>query len=165
MVCKYCGQNLANIFLVDRFLILMLLKLHLFLVFRRWEEMMRHLYPSQPPPMEKLIRLAPDIAEVVLNKCVRKEDMKTKGRTEYKTIYDFSYLDKLPDEQNSDVPYFGPSVMIKYRRSNLLQHPLTVRLINYKWARMGRWLYIGSLTSYILFVTLLTSLLVVEKDQ
>ncbi|XP_066924796.1 transient receptor potential cation channel subfamily A member 1-like [Clytia hemisphaerica] len=131
----------------------------------RWEQMMRHVYPSQPPPMEKLIRLAPDIAEVVLNKCVRKEDMKTKGRTEYNTIYDFGYLDKLPDEKNLEAPYFGPSVMIKYRRSNLLQHPLTVRLINYKWARMGRWLYIGSLTSYILFVALLTSLLVVEKDH
>ena len=134
---------------------------------------MKHLDPSQPPPMEKLIRMAPDIAEIVLSKCVRKEDRKTPGRTEYNTVYDFRYLD-IPLElkfANSDLSssagmqYFGPSTMAKHRRSNLLQHPLAVKLINHRWAKMGRWLYIASLTSYILFVTLLTALVAVEKDQ
>ena len=38
-----------------------------------WEDMLKHLDPARPPPMEKLIRLAPEIAEMVLKKCVRKE--------------------------------------------------------------------------------------------
>ena len=133
---------------------------------------MRHLDPSKPPPMEKLIRLAPDIAEIVLNKCVTKKERKTPGRTEYDTEYRFSYLD-VPLEQklaergseSAGLQYFGPTTMAKYRRSNLLQHPLTVKLINHRWAKMGRWLYLASLSSYILFVTLLTALVAVEKDQ
>jgi len=127
---------------------------------------MKHLNPNQPPPMEKLIRFAPDIAEIVLNNCIKKVDMKIPNRTEYRTEYDFKYLDSPPRrKKDGNLPYFGPSVMVKFRRSNLLQHPLSVKCINSKWAGLGRWIYIASLTSYILFVTFLTTLVAVEKDQ
>lgn len=132
----------------------------------RWEEMMKHLYKNKPHPMENLIRYAPDIAEIVLTNCIKKVDLKIPGRKECKTVYNFKYLYLPPEEQeNMEAAYFGPSTMVKYRKSNLLQHPLTVKLINSKWGKLGRWVYIASLTSYVLFVTLLTSLVAVEKDH
>ena len=119
--------------------------------------------------MEKLIRFAPNIAEIVLNNCIKKEDMKIPNRTVYQMVYEFKYLDSRPSQQKDGddgaIPYFGPSVMAKYRRSNLLQHPVSVKCINSKWAGLGRWFYLASLASYILFVTLLTTLVAVEKDQ
>lgn len=116
--------------------------------------------------MKKLIQFAPKIAEIVLDRCITKKHLGIEGRVEYSTVYDFRYLDIHPDDQaHCEEPYFGPDVMVKYHKDKLLSHPLTVELINHKWARLGRWVYIASLTTYLLFVTLLTSLVVVEKDQ
>lgn len=126
---------------------------------------MKHLDKRQPPPMKKLIQFAPDIAEIVLNQCYTKKDLGIEGRAEYSDVYNFRYLDIHPDDQPKDnEPYFGPSTMVRYNKDKLLSHPVTVKLINNKWARLGRWVYISSLSTYLLFVSLLTSLVVKEKD-
>ena len=115
--------------------------------------------------MKKLIQFAPDIAEVVLNNCIAQKNLGIEGRTEFSTLYDFRYLDMSPDDQpENGETYFGPHTMVKFRRDKLLSHPVTVKLINHKWARLGRWVYVTSLTTYLLFVSLLTALVIKEKD-
>ena len=112
--------------------------------------------------MEKLIAVAPDAAEVVLNNCI--EFSGEKKSPDYTIRYNFEYLDLNPGDQRNEV-YFGPSTMIQFKRENLLSHPLTVKLVNEKWARLGRWMYLLSLLIYLLFVALLTSLVVIDKNR
>ena len=119
-------------------------------------------------PMEKLIAVAPSVAAIVLDKCVTttKEDYEHNGLTLIcdKIVYDFEFLDIEPDEQVNQL-FFAPSNMVKHQREALLSHRLTVKLINDKWARLGRWIYVLSLFFYILFLALLTSLLIIDKDR
>ena len=117
-------------------------------------------------PMGKLIMYAPEIAEMVLDKCIEKNEIKGNSRKmEYTTTYDTQYLDLPYKDRDRNDPYFGPGLMVKYHRNNLLQHPVTVKLINAKWAKMGRMLYLSSLVSYLVFVSLLTAMVVSGKRK
>ncbi|XP_065649513.1 serine/threonine-protein phosphatase 6 regulatory ankyrin repeat subunit B-like isoform X2 [Hydra vulgaris] len=110
--------------------------------------------------MEKIIDLVPDIGEVVLNKCITysKHD---KTDLDYFIEYNFEFVDSSPT--NCQKQFFAPSLMVNFQRGNLLAHPLIVELINQKWSRMGRWMYLGSFSVYLLFVILLTTFAVTGK--
>jgi len=131
---------------------------------KRWREVLNHVDAQGFHPMEKLIATAPKVAEVVLNNCITTSTDKGTNDVDYFISYDYQFLDLSPDQQEGEI-YFGPSNMVHYQREELLSHPLTVNLINDKWARLGRWLYMLSLSVYILFVSLLTALLVIDKER
>ncbi|XP_012565640.2 transient receptor potential cation channel subfamily A member 1 isoform X1 [Hydra vulgaris] len=135
----------------------------IFVTHKRWKEVLNHIDNEGYSPMEKLISYAPEIALIVLDKCIEysKLDENSKG---YYIRYDFKYLDSQPENSSKRV-YFGPSCMITYKRKNLLSHPLTVQLINYKWSRLGRWIHLISLFIYIFFVGMLTGLLAIDKER
>jgi len=132
---------------------------------KRWLETFREFNrgPGHFHPLEKLVKNAPDVAEVVLNHCIEFSHHEKKHE-DYTIKCNFELLDPHPNEQMSNL-YFAPSVMTKYKRDNLLSHPLTVICINHKWAGLGRWIYLFSLMLYLLFVSLLTALVVLEKDD
>lgn len=113
--------------------------------------------------MEKLIAAAPEAAEVVLNNSIHYSKHAIK-HPDYSITYSFCYVDLHPEKQINQI-YFAPSTMVKHHRESLLSHPLTVALIDDKFARLGRWIYLTNLTAYIVFVALLTSLLVVDKER
>ncbi|XP_065650592.1 uncharacterized protein LOC136078729 [Hydra vulgaris] len=135
----------------------------IFISHERWEEALNSIDNEGKNPMEKLISLEPDIAAVVLENCVKYSKL-DENLKEYCVSYDFKYLDFLP-EHHLQNQYFGPSTMIEFNRENLLSHPLTVQLINSKWSRLGRWIYLISLFLYILLIFMLTSLLIIEKES
>ena len=132
-------------------------------IFYRWKEVLTHVDADGYQPLEKLIAVAPEVAELVLNKCVT-TSKHTKSDPEYCETYNFEFLDLPPDRQKGDI-YFGPANMVRHQRESLLSHKLTVMLIKDKWARLGRWIYLLSLFVYLLFVALLTSLLVIDKER
>ena len=132
-------------------------------VFHRWLEALKHLDENGTPVMDKLIKASPEVAEFVLNKSVVTSSLHVKHR-DYSIKYNFEVLDSHPDEVEHST-YFGPASMVRYKRYKLLSHPLTVRLINDKWSRLGQWLYLPTLLLYIIFVGLLTSLLIIDKER
>ncbi|XP_065650594.1 uncharacterized protein LOC101237623 isoform X2 [Hydra vulgaris] len=135
----------------------------IFVTHKRWKEVLNNIDNEGSSPMEKLISYAPDIAQIVLDKCIEysKLDENSKG---YYIRYDFKYLDSHPENSSKRI-YFGPSCMITFKQENLLSHPLTVQLINYKWSCLGRWIHLISLFIYILFVGMLTGLLIIDKER
>ncbi|XP_065649514.1 transient receptor potential cation channel subfamily A member 1-like isoform X1 [Hydra vulgaris] len=135
----------------------------IFIKNERWEEALSNIDNEGKSPMEKLIVFAPDIAAIVLDKCIKPSDH-DKSSKDYNIIYDFKYLD-FPPEQHLRKQYFGPSSMIAFNRENLLSHQLTIQLIKDKWSRLGRWIHLISLFIYIIFVSMLTRLLIVDKSS
>ena len=116
-------------------------------------------------PMEKLIEIAPEVAEIVLDKCIESSKHPV-GHVDYSIRYDFNYLTLHPDTKRTRNHkwYFGPLVMAKFKREKLLSHPLTRRLIVFKWGSIGRYVYYLTLLIYCLFVALMTAFVVIEKD-
>ena len=60
------------------------------------------------------------------------------------------------DNEFYHVRYFAPDTMVTYKRERLLAHPLVVKLIRYKWGKLGRWLNFLNLLTYTIFIVLLT---------
>ena len=111
-------------------------------------------------PLEQLIEVAPEVAELALNNCIsfHRQDKEK----EYTKTYNFELLELDPTNQSN---YFAPAVMVHFKRDNLLAHPLTVKFIDEKWKRFGKWMYFISLLAYLLFVSMLTSLVLMEKEK
>ena len=99
-------------------------------------------------PMEKLIAVAPSVAEVVLDKCVHHVKEETRhGKTKIdKTIFDFEFLDIKACKQINKI-FFAPDNMVKHEQDRLLSHRLTVKLISDRWARLGYGFYIMNMIS------------------
>ncbi|XP_065677448.1 uncharacterized protein LOC101237623 isoform X1 [Hydra vulgaris] len=135
----------------------------IFITHKRWKEVLNHIDNEGCSPMEKLISYAPEIAQIVLDKCIEYSKL-DENSEEYYIRYDFKYLDSHPENSSKRI-YFGPSCMITFNQENLLSHPLTVQLINYKWSRLGRWIHLISLFIYVLFVAMLTGLLIIDKER
>lgn len=113
--------------------------------------------------MEKLIAVAPEVAEVILNRCMQPSQHSV-THPNYSITYDFEYIDLNPNDQVNEI-YFGPSCMLLHHRESLLSHPVTVALINDKFAQLGLRMFVGNLGVYLVFVGLLTSLVLVDKDR
>nr|XP_047127740.1 uncharacterized protein LOC101236217 [Hydra vulgaris] len=133
----------------------------IFIMHERWEEALSNIDNEGKNPMEKLISFAPEIAAIVLDKCIKRSQF-DKSSKEYSISYNFKYLD-FPPDHHLRKQYFGPSSMIAFNCENLLSHSLTVQLLKDKWLRLGWWIHLISLFIYILFVCLLTSVLLVDK--
>eukprot|EP00057_Strongylocentrotus_purpuratus_P022835 XP_011677309.1 PREDICTED: transient receptor potential cation channel subfamily A member 1 homolog isoform X2 [Strongylocentrotus purpuratus] len=53
------------------------------------------------------------------------------------------------------------NIMVTSERADLLGHPLVSSLLNYKWSRVGQYVFWASFGSYLLFVTMLTGYVIV----
>ena len=131
----------------------------------RWREAFTDFIkePGSFHPMDQLIKVAPEVAEVVLDYCIQYSPHEKK-HPDYTIECNFELLELPPDEQMAD-PYFAPSTMVKYHRDKLLSHPLVLAFINHKWGGLGRWIYLLSFSMYVLFVTIVTIFIVTEKYQ
>lgn len=134
-----------------------------FIKHKRWKEAISHVDNNGSHPMEKLIAVAPEVAEVILNRCMQPSQHSV-THPNYSITYDFEYIDLNPNDQVNEI-YFGPSCMLLHHRESLLSHPVTVALINDKFAQLGLRMFVGNLGVYLVFVGLLTSLVLVDKDR
>lgn len=55
-------------------------------------------------------------------------------------------------------------LMVKYRRLNLLNHPVSISLVKHKWMSYGRFVYYSTLLFYTVFLTFLTGYVLTAKD-
>ncbi|XP_063846089.1 transient receptor potential cation channel subfamily A member 1 homolog isoform X2 [Scylla paramamosain] len=55
-------------------------------------------------------------------------------------------------------------LMVKYKRLNLLNHPVSISLVKHKWMSYGRFVYYSTLIFYSIFLTFLTGYVLTAKD-
>ncbi|XP_077977719.1 transient receptor potential cation channel subfamily A member 1 homolog [Glandiceps talaboti] len=157
---------------------------------RNWKQAMINITHDEntqafDTPMRKMIRKMPEVAKVVLDKGI------SKNEEDNMFTFDFSFIDdsdkfnkpitestksddttsgsknndvsvsrkddKKQNKKGSHVKTNHPlTLMVKHKRSNLIAHPLVTSLIRHKWNHYGRYFYYTGLFIYALFVAFLT---------
>ncbi|RDD43947.1 Transient receptor potential cation channel subfamily A member 1 [Trichoplax sp. H2] len=113
--------------------------------------------------MQNLIRKLPEVAETVMSSCIQHDIVEDPKSTNKHVSYDFTLLDPGPSfelEHRKDGIYLNNNAlqtMIHYKRTNLLKHELTKKLLDVKWNRIGSYVFYLNLVLYLLFVFGLTS--------
>ncbi|RCN36187.1 ankyrin repeat protein [Ancylostoma caninum] len=135
-------------------------------------------------PMRYLISDFPDVAKIVLSKCVEEDGEKSDPF--YRVSYNFSLIDDtymMPSKDGTVLigersPYHGGKLkkgaktysenydvvyenhplklMADAEKLSLLSHPLVLGLLKYKWNSLGRYVYYLALMVYVAFLCLLT---------
>ena len=113
-------------------------------------------------PMQRLIEKLPDVAEIVLDRCVSYSPLPP-SHEDFSVTFNFVPLD--PDVDADCVRFFGPATMAIYRREKLLNHKVTQALLRWKWMMLGKFVSIFSAAIFALFVTLYTNLMVMEREK
>ncbi|XP_046848204.1 ankyrin repeat domain-containing protein 16-like [Xenia sp. Carnegie-2017] len=105
--------------------------------------------------MQKCLDVSPEVAKVILDKCIEYNGREIDKN--YKVTYHFDLLDPHPDEKND---YYGPQVMKKARRNDLLIHPLTKKLLQVNWQHGVRYCYYSEMCLLAVVMILLTFFMV-----
>lgn len=139
-----------------------------FFVFR-WKEILRCKAEFGINPMKSLIQTMPRLAEEVMNKCVTYSDLSPHD-PEYSVTFDFSFLapcdNKGEDESKTEGSgFFGPATMVECEREDLLMHPLSQALLQWKWNTVGKPLFWCNFLTYFAFVCLLNVFVVTEREK
>ena len=118
-------------------------------------------------PMKLLIEHFPESAELLMDRCVKRSEMTSSNDPQFAVTYDFRLLDPGPDDPAflNGRRFFGPSTMVKHDRKQLLLHPLTQVLLNQKWSTFGRFVHYFNFLSYLVFVTLFSAFIVMEREK
>nr|CAB3267276.1 transient receptor potential cation channel subfamily A member 1 homolog [Phallusia mammillata] len=130
-------------------------------------------------PMRRLIRKIPKIAEQGFKKCITSDGNHSDDYEFFKVKFDYEFLDdefsswsrgdgsaKVYDDfgyvVKDAVPYSDDvnllkknhplNIMVEEKRYNLLLHPLVVSLLDYKWRKFVRPVYIFNLSLYVMFM-------------
>ncbi|XP_055887018.1 transient receptor potential cation channel subfamily A member 1-like isoform X1 [Biomphalaria glabrata] len=134
-----------------------------FIEHERWQECLR--FPSEVHGLLSFLLIAhfPRVFKTVLNKCVTHSELNPKSLN-YCIIYNFRFLRVNKDykkfTENSNLgysPLLPLQTMLKYKRVELLLHPLTVSFLRMKWIRYGFLIKSVNLVLYFLFLTFMTS--------
>lgn len=130
-------------------------------------------------PMRMLIRVFPDLAERVFDKCLEKKE---NGQIEL----DYEFLDdtfclrkegpvfascqpdvRKPYHQNGEVVKENHCLMtmVKKRQKHLLKHPLCLGLLRHKWQTFGRYVFYVQFLLYCLFLASITTYTLLQLDR
>ena len=118
-------------------------------------------------PMKLLIEHFPESAEFLMDRCVKRSEMKNSNDLEFTVSYDFHLLDPGPDDPAflHGQRFFGPSTMVKNKRKELLLHPLTQVLLNVKWSTFGRFVHYFNFLWYLVFVSLYSAFIINARKE
>ena len=112
--------------------------------------------------MRKLIENLPDVAEIVLDRCISYSPLPP-SHEDFSVTFNLIPLD--PDVNAEFDRYFGPACMATYRREKLLNHQVTQALLRWKWMILGKFVNIFNTLVFAVFVVLFTSLMVMERER
>ena len=113
-------------------------------------------------PMRKLIEKLPDVAEVVLDKCITYSPLPP-SHEDFSVTFNFVHLD--PEANTQFHNCFGPACMAKHRREKLLNHNVTQALLRWKWLILGKFETFFNGVVMAAFVILLSCLFVIERNK
>ncbi|XP_073246127.1 transient receptor potential cation channel subfamily A member 1-like [Porites lutea] len=122
---------------------------------KKWREMLSNIKFEGVTPMRRLIEKFPEVAKVVLDKCIeRSPHLDTDPN--YTITYDFSLI--FPKEgENIDINqerYCGAKTMLDWCREDLLFHPLTREMVRMKWRHIGLTVFFFGALLYGVFLGL-----------
>ena len=134
----------------------------------RWQECLD--YPSKCNPMIGLIEKLPTVAQQVLDRCHQCAPCDRKN-AEYWERFDFKYLqpstekpDMLPNQKTHANSMTAARKMVKYKRIDLLAHPVVEKYITDKWSSYGVWVYLVSFTMRLIAAILLSTFILVVPN-
>ena len=113
-------------------------------------------------PMRKLIEKLPDVAEVVLDKCITYSPLPP-SHENFSVTFNFVHLD--PETNAEFHNFFAPACMAKHRREKLLNHNVTQALLRWKWLILGKFATFINGVVMAAFVILLSCLVVIERNK
>ncbi|XP_044178516.1 transient receptor potential cation channel subfamily A member 1 homolog [Acropora millepora] len=147
---------------------------------KNWKKVMRNKTRELnrvTTPMRKLIIKLPEVANVVLNHCVKDNDPNADGAGHQITLC-FEFLEdiyfKWPENGDDAAPMEDTPeedelvkelekkenhplmIMVENNRELLLSHPLVTSLLHYKWQKFGRYIYYFKLALFCIFLIFLT---------
>jgi len=114
---------------------------------KRWKEAIEVKDEEGFCLMKKLLEKFPEVAKVVMDKCMQTSDH-IKTDPDYSKSFNFELLDPAPGEQANakGIRYFGPKVMLKHAYKELILHPLTQELMRLKrHAFKTKYIFLGAL--------------------
>ena len=147
----------------------------------RWQECLD--YPSQSNPMIGLIQQLPSVAKSVLDQCHQCAPL-DKKHADYWEKFDFKYLqplkvpsrsehhqvidetkstDSLPEQEDRKKNNSMTALlkMVRYKRLDLLVHPVVEKYLTNKWTTYGIWVYLVSFILCLTVAILLSAFIVV----
>ncbi|XP_068747164.1 transient receptor potential cation channel subfamily A member 1-like [Montipora capricornis] len=135
----------------------------------KWKDILQCKAFSGINPMKGLIQTMPKLAGEVLDRCVTHSDL-PRHHPDYFVEFDFSLLASCDIENEEDNKshgdsFFGPAVMVEWEREDLLMHPLTQALLQWKWRTVGLPLFWINFLSYLAFVCLFTVFATTERGK
>ncbi|XP_054762960.2 transient receptor potential cation channel subfamily A member 1-like [Lytechinus pictus] len=116
-------------------------------------------------PMKSLIEKLPDVALLVMDRCVHKT-YKNPHCPSYHVKYEYQYIDPGPDDESTKsngYRYFAIRTMCQYGREKLLGHDLCQSILKRKWVRFGRVFYYLDLFFYVMFLALMTTYTIITQ--
>ncbi|KAL9969339.1 hypothetical protein ACROYT_G021543 [Oculina patagonica] len=129
---------------------------------QRWEEVLYSTLSDGTCPMPTLIEKLPDVAEIILDKCISYSPLPP-SHEDFSIIFNFIPLD--PGMNDEFEKHFAPATMAVYRRERLLNHKVTQALLRWKWMILGKFVNIFNIALFAAFVILYTCLMVMERDK
>ncbi|XP_031562772.1 transient receptor potential cation channel subfamily A member 1-like [Actinia tenebrosa] len=119
---------------------------------KRWRDALKVKDHEGFTCMKGLIEKYPDVAKVVLDKCVVSSNYPPTDE-KHSITYNFEFLSIHPDERiyTGCDTYFGPLTMLQNGRSELLLHPVTRELLRAKWNAIAKYQVLFALSMYITF--------------
>ncbi|XP_071491103.1 uncharacterized protein [Diadema antillarum] len=126
-----------------------------------WQVAMQSRDEQMTSPMKALIEKLPDVALLVMDRCVHRTSTTESHNTPYKVKFDYRYIDPGPDDistTHNHRRYFAIRTMCRSGREKLLAHELTQSILHRKWRRFGRVWYYSDLLTYVAFICAITAL-------
>ncbi|CAD5119760.1 DgyrCDS8355 [Dimorphilus gyrociliatus] len=134
--------------------------------------------PKGTTPMRKLIRHMPDIAKIILDKCLTTEQPNETSEYTYEIAFDFECIDDTyfwyQNDSKERIPYTNQSTLIKENhplrhmvetaQESLLKHALTIALIRKKW-QIALIFYVFFLIFYSLFLGTFTAYMLIATPS
>ena len=115
--------------------------------------------------MVRLIKSFPDIAETVLDRCVKKQKDKIKPDFKYIDITDDVSTKSCISLSYNSVDNHPCMIMALERHENLLKHPVTLLWIKNEWKTYGRLMFLIEFIPYILYIISLSLYALKVQDK
>lgn len=119
-----------------------------------WREVLSNTKCEGVSPMRRLIERFPDVAKLVLDKCIEHSPLLDTDPN-YTITLDFSFIFPNSDEEFdfNQERYNGLKTMLDSGREELLFHPLTRELVRMKWRQIGLTVFFTGAILYLTFVS------------
>lgn len=131
----------------------------------KWREVLSNTKCEGVSPMRRLIERFPDVAKLVLDKCIEHSPLLDTDPN-YTITYDFSFIFPNSDEEFdlNQERYCGLKTMLYSGREELLFHPLTRELVRMKWRRIGLTVFLTGAIFYLTFLSVFSLFLYCKDD-